>query len=372
MTPKKTVFYELGGLGISGKALAGSPVTFHKYHVTGGYFAYTYARTHTQTLFPETSVSEVDWDRCSFEALRTMLPRFSEGNQFFNDLLELHQIKSLLSPYGAAKGLIGKVSNTVLWYSFGVRPVVQTIIAVRSLMRTLRDKIRDLRKRAKRLQTRHYARMMDIVTSDAFEPQGEGGEDGSTVYVFTENLGEFREVSGFTQTKWVVYPKYHATLKFRYDIAAFSDLDLELRAWGEAMDLLDPVRILWNAIPFSFVLDWFTNIGDWVDQLLNEPAIPVVIEDFSHSVKYQYQTDMYLSWWRRSYCAPIAAGVVSHYERRRAIPSSYTGLDLHPPSVAAYVLGAALIGQASQRRSLPPRIRKQLPYLRFKAGTFVR
>jgi hypothetical protein len=160
-------------------------------------------------------------------------------------------------------------------------------------------------------------------------------------------------------------------MKFRYDVSEFSDLDLELRAWGEAMGLLDPLSIVWNAIPFSFVLDWFSNIGEWVEQLIHDPAIPIVIEDFSHSVKYSYKTDMTLHFWNESFIGLIARGTVSHYERRRGIPSMYTGLDFRLPSLTAVTLGAALIGQAVSNRPRPPRIRKQLPYLRIRAGTIV-
>lgn len=362
----KTEFFELSSsTPSSGHTIAGIPAACHEYELSGGYLVYTYARTHTAALYPDrVVVSQPNWDRYSYEAVRTMTPSFSKGNQFFNDMLELHQIKGLLSPFGGAKSLIGRYSNAYLWYMFGIAPMIKTIQGVIDLMRTVRSKIADIRRRAKRLQTRHYAIPIDIVS-------GVELPEGDSSLVFSENVGDFRVVRLFADTQWVTEPKYHATMKFRYDVSELSDLELELRAWGEAMDLFDPLAILWNAIPFSFVLDWFTNMGDWIEQLLRTPAIPIVIEDFSHSVKFSYKTELYIHWWGESLIAPIARGTKSYYERRRDVPSMYTGLDFRPPSATAVSLGAALIGQAVSNRPRPPRIRKQLPYLRIRAGTLV-
>lgn len=368
---QNTEFYDFGPTPLVGNVIAGIPLCCHEYNITGQYLQYVYARTRTHHLYPDVTISpDRDWGEWSYEAVRTMMPTFSRGNQFLNDILELHQIKGLLTPIRRKASAIGNVSNATLWYNFGVLPMIQTIEGVVDLMRTVRLKIADIRRRAKRLQTRHYARPLDLV-SDL--PDGwfidDVGNDYKTVLM--ENEGEYRETELRVLTRWQRTPQYHATMKFRYDVSLLSDIELELRAWGEAMGILNPLSVVWNAIPFSFVLDWFTNIGDWIDGLLREPAIPIVIEDFSHSVKYSYTTEMQILWWRKSFNSLIAKGTVSHYERRRDIPSSRTELQLKVPRISAYYLGAALAGQAYANRPKPPRIRKQLRYLRFKAGTIV-
>ena len=361
----KTEMFSLGSTPVAGHRIGGIPSSCHEYEVSGGYLAYTYARPRTTVLYPDrVTVSPPDWDRLSYEALRTMTPVFSKGNQFTNDILELHQIKGLLSPFGKARSLIGRFSNAYLWYMFGVSPMIKSIEAVIDLMRSLRAKIADIRRRAKRLQTRHCAFPIDIVS-------GVEIPDGDSTLVYSENESEYRAVHVYADTEWIDKPKYHSTLKFRYDVSDLTDAELELRAWGEAMDLFDPLAIVWNAIPFSFVLDWFSNIGDWIEQLLRVQALPIVIEDFSHSVKFSYSTTMYVHFWGDSLIAEVAKGTRSYYERRRTIPSSFTSLEFHTPSAVAASLGAALVGQAVSNRPRPPRIRKQLPYLRIRAGTLV-
>jgi hypothetical protein len=141
----------------------------------------------------------------------------------------------------------------------------------------------------------------------------------------------------------------------------------------EASGLDNPIGVLWNAIPYSFVVDWFVNIGDWAESLIHEPAIPIVIEDFSHSVKYSYRTDIRMSWLKGKLIFPLASNEVSFYERRRDIPSTTSRIRFRIPDLGSFVLGAALVGQtakAYQGRSVkrPPATK----WLRFDNRTLLR
>lgn len=336
---------------VDGAKLAGSPLTWWEWQISGGALWSLYLKPRMATLYPSVTFQVADWSLLSYEAMQEMQPRFSQLS-LINDLIEIRQIKDLLKPQGKAKSIIGRVSNDLLWQEFGVKPTIDSIIGVIGLMRTLRSKIIDLRNRAKRLQTRHYARRMDINSNLP--------ADG---VIFTENPGEFRQVRLSRVCRWKMLPKYHATVQFRYDISSLTDTELEIRAWLEATGVLNPTRTLWNAIPYSFVVDWFSTIGDWVDSLTSQPAIPIVIESFVHSIKYSYQTNVDVDFWQGAFSMPLAYGLRTYYERRRDIPASTAPILFKEPSAAAYALGSALIGQASESSKWKKRRLVKLPKL---------
>jgi len=324
---------------VSGQVCAGVPFTGHAFTIYGGYLAYTYLRTRIDGLAPSYTFNQVRWSDMSYYALKAMKPKFSDLS-LANDLLELNQIKDIAKPYGNAKSRLGKAANEKLWYSFGVKPVVDDIIDVYHLIRSLSGKISEIRRRGRRLQTRHYSRPID----SALLP----GDSTSTI----ENAGDFREVNITFSHRWVIEPTYHATLKFRYDVSSLTDLELRIQAWSQAFGIDKPLSVAWNAIPFSFVVDWFVDVGEWIDSLQAEPVLPIVIEDFSHSAKYSFRSSANLEFWKGVLLSPIGSGEHSYYERRRDLPSTVAPLNVRFPTIEQITLGAALLVQGHESRKL--------------------
>ncbi|DAD51393.1 maturation protein [ssRNA phage Zoerhiza.1_33] len=355
---------------------AGSPSCCHQASFSGGYLAYTYLRTRLTLLNPTFGSQTFDWKGMSYYALKTMRPKFSDLS-LFNDVLELHQIRDLVKPFG--KDLLKKLNpankhptlspsgqllsagaNAELWYSFGVQPLIEDIKGVAELIGKIPKTIADIRRRATRLQTRHYARMKELQGISL---------PADTTSVVENPLPDFRQVSLQTQCRWVDPPAYHATLKFRYDVAMLDDLALACSAWAQAFGLDKPLTVAWNAIPFSFVVDWFVDVGEWIDSLQADPVLPIVIEDFSHSVKWSYRADVTIRFWNGLYTAPLGVGEHSYYERRRDIPSTIAPLHFGMPSVEQLSLGAALLVQGAEsalsRRRTPTRMPPKPKWLNF-------
>jgi hypothetical protein len=79
--------------------------------------------------------------------------------------------------------------------------------------------------------------------------------------------------------------KYHCTY-IPQRLAVLNKLDESLRLSSEGFGYkLDP-RIIWDAIPFSFVLDWFSNFGDWMHQF-RQDALELPIELVDSCVTYK-------------------------------------------------------------------------------------
>jgi hypothetical protein len=102
-----------------------------------------------------------------------------------------------------------------------------------------------------------------------------------------------------------------------------------LSQWYDALGVGQAGSIIWNAIPFSFVLDWFWGLGDFVSQFGVEAVnIEYEIVDFGYSYKrtsdssynphLSYDSNQLLDWIPHG-------GTVMH---RR---SSYVRRRLHAP-----------------------------------------
>jgi len=131
---------------------------------------------------------------------------------------------------------------------------------------------------------------------------------------------------------------------YTYDASALQGQLGKLRGLIHAFGVDRVGSILWEALPFSFVVDWFVNIGDMIrsveDHLLD--PLPIVIHDFSHSLKYGWRIS--LRWnWDGKILTDIAYRDYEYYERRRDIPSLWDSLSVHTPNANQVGLGLSLI-----------------------------
>jgi hypothetical protein len=85
-------------------------------------------------------------------------------------------------------------------------------------------------------------------------------------------------------SKFVLLPTYRATVKYRYtlDVPDVSKFKASLDALGIR---LDP-SIIWNAIPFTFIVDWFVSVSNFLEQFARDNiGTTIEIADFCSSVK---------------------------------------------------------------------------------------
>lgn len=151
---------------------------------------------------------------------------------------------------------------------------------------------------------------------------------------------------------------YSACIRMVYDIPP------DLRSYaGKAKAFLDALgvsrnpAILWNAIPFTFIIDWVVGVSSWLETLrVDNVVIPTKILDFCHSAKVgngvQFQMSKRLqicnpgyNSWSRSWDAYETTDWAGRtvYERRVGIPNLRSALALSGLNWREFTLGGALI-----------------------------
>lgn len=112
--------------------------------------------------------------------------------------------------------------------------------------------------------------------------------------VDTWKVGQFNYNSDIHyQVNWSGYltGKVQYNAKYRpQPLAVLGPLDETIRGMLDHFGVELNPQILWDAIPFSFVLDWFTGFGDWLGQYkVDALQLPILLLDSAVSYKEKYQ-----------------------------------------------------------------------------------
>lgn len=96
--------------------------------------------------------------------------------------------------------------------------------------------------------------------------------DTSTVFV---NQDDYRLTS------------YNAQLRKRVVVSAFAKMPNTAVAAASAWGLTNPALLAWEALPYSFVIDWFYPVGDYLNDVCNVYS-NVILTDMSISTHMDY------------------------------------------------------------------------------------
>jgi hypothetical protein len=75
-------------------------------------------------------------------------------------------------------------------------------------------------------------------------------------------------------------------MRYRYDIDDATCPLNTLRGYLDTLGVRLDASIIWNAIPFSFIVDWFCNVSEFLSSRSVDNLLAIVHMDaFAHSVK---------------------------------------------------------------------------------------
>jgi hypothetical protein len=119
------------------------------------------------------------------------------------------------------------------------------------------------------------------------------------------------------------------------------------------------ISIIWNAIPFTFIVDWFVGVQNFLESFaVDNLQFRVKILDFCSSVKIS--SEARVSCWHYDDQSGanqihhpkqlIMEGRAKYYERRVTLPNIHQALNLSGLSGREAFLSAALIGANTKRK----------------------
>lgn len=320
-----------------------------------------------------------NWSYASYSALEAMKPSFEEMllPNFLKELSEsslalakkaktkLKQIerrrirdlqkrirnkgkilpKNVVPPgpiWDRAFGWFRKAANKLSWvnlaWQFAVRPTLDDAQAIGRIIDTFKSELSELIRKAGQLQRRHYRRPCDIIDLPAEAVRATGQISGTYWIRY------------WSRYEWYQRPVYHASCLFDYNASKLRGMLGQLDSLIHSFGVSKMASVIWEAIPYSFAVDWFVSVGDFIDKLEDSilDPLPIVIHDFSHSLKYEYKTILTGAF---SYNNQASFGDAFDYyvkrrlvyERRRDVPSLWDSLSARTPNLNQIGLGLSII-----------------------------
>lgn len=177
-------------------------------------------------------------------------------------ILELRDLPGLVQRAG--RTLLQRISRDNLKYHFAIAPLVNDL----KTMLTFHDAVEKRFVEMRKLRESGIRRKFILFRGSASEPNDgnftANSSPGSAGCVYSRGRTTKLDIYGFI--KW--FPQ-----------GEFPESDKELRraAWRAVYGLTLDGSTAWESIPFSWLIDWFTNVGDLISATRN--FVPV-----SHSV----------------------------------------------------------------------------------------
>jgi hypothetical protein len=252
-------------------------------------------------------------DTYSGMALEAMMPSMTSGFSLSNFLVELAEFKYLfnfLRP--GAKTLENMASGHLTW-SFGWKLFFKDIKALYTQLSSWYARYSKFLNDANKINTRHWFIVIDPPDIPIYQPNAYWRVPGSGAH-------------------WSIQPVYTATVKYTYTLPGMSKWQQELRAYLDAIGLHFNAAVVWEAIPFSFVVDWFFDVGNFLGQYSKDWLEPnLIIIDFCSSLKYELLHTYDVEFLKADGSAisgvyPNGWKYLRSYERLRHIPSDFFGV----------------------------------------------
>lgn len=163
-----------------------------------------------------------------------------------NFLLELDDVQKMFQIWKKKVSTVKNVAGAHLNYNFGWKPFLSDIRAMIGVITGVLDKVEAFKRAANQTMRSHSSL-----------PSTSTYKSGSFTYATSHTCYWSGTVSRTKKFELVYRPRpFQVTREY----------ELMLRAYLDALGFELNPRIIWDALPFTFVLDWFFGIGSWLER----------------------------------------------------------------------------------------------------------
>lgn len=317
------------------------------------------------------SLASVPWASLSSTALQAMLPSFQKDNSWINFVLELKDFRRIgesltsgfLSKWEKISSLAGfkkrdrpfaKLAKSHLSYSFAWAPLYRDLESLVNTMTGLKSRFDQLVRRQKKPQQSYWGTTVaGTSTARTLHSFGNDGPTGGWVGPF---LGKYYWNVILNESKGI---RYSATVRYRFTMPDVIGSTLgQLKAVLDVLGVSPNPAIIWNAIPFTFVIDWLVNVGRFLNSMrVDNLDFKTEISDFCHSAKFERTIQMEMGGNTYHYLkgySLLGTSVVDYcsksvYERRVGFPDFSGAIQTSGLNPREFSLLGALVGANAKR-----------------------
>jgi len=308
------------------------------------------------------------------EAFKSLLPGIRPRLSLLNSIYELKDYKTLLhtarrikdyqnywkqlnlrgplkslAPKGrrTLRKVLGLVSDVYLQTQFNILPLLADIEACHKSLISFNTLVNRLledegRRKLQRLQWSLKNTYSDENQEDILRGYGTAG---------SSSPGPDESVGLNKAYRFVRYPEavFNAQMEYSYTLDGYPKEFLRISGLLDSLGVnFNPV-IIWNAIPWSFVVDWIIGVNRFLDQFESrniKPKTTIHRWCWSYSVvrNITLLKDVNVATYWTALSVPVAKHTESAYKRSNSTPSLITAITGSGLSLKEFSLGAALGG----------------------------
>jgi hypothetical protein len=181
---------------------------------------------------------------------------------------------------------LGVASDAYLQQQFNILPLLSDICGFNTAIRRTRSRVNDLLVRQGKRQIKHFKLLVPM--NQAASTSGEalyqlhGGQFDGYIGNTSVQTGAYASPAcSFKCVREVIpdtYAEFHAQVEYNFWFTRFQTENARWLGLLDALGVNLNPAIIWNAIPWTFVVDWVVDISQWLNQrkVLNmEPAVNI-------------------------------------------------------------------------------------------------
>lgn len=267
------------------------------------------------------------------DALTSFTNQFEPQVDFVNFLFETRQIGDLIPKI--ERSITKTASGAFLGWKFGIKPAISDLRSLAQIADYVTRRLVWLRNSYGKSVRLGFTRRFDLSPQGEYLLYQDGSLSGNTVKLKLVGHGGLFRAGGF----------------LTHRLSGLDGVTAQALGLSAALGTQNPAAILWEAIPFSFVADWFTRVQELVGTLNVQPFKgEYKLERVSHSYKtfviYRYVLHRGSSWDTESN-SDQDRGVVEAelYERFPNLPASSSLLTGETLSPTQQLLALSLVRQ---------------------------
>lgn len=191
-----------------------------------------------------------------------------------NFLAELDDLKSLFKLWKRSVSLAKNVAGAHLNYKFGWKPTIGDIHSVISALTGLQAKLEAFRK------------MCGTTISKTITVDRQSVSKSGTFNLSGNSHYKVNWSGTLTST-------VKANIQYKIlPLQEMSNLELQLRGMLDSLGVELNPRIIWDALPFTFVIDWFFGVGSWLERFkIDTLELPILLVDGSLNHKRELKVE---------------------------------------------------------------------------------
>lgn len=221
-------------------------------------------------------------------------------------------------------GYVKEHAEITLAYNFGVAPLVGDVVKIVDTLKRLDRHIKWLRDNSGQVVKVEFRKSLKNLTFKSSEFPGRPSDTSNGIGSRTTELRA----------------GYKAWANMSYDVSQLTDLQLKIRTLLRAFGFTNPAAVVWEAIPYSFFIEYFVKVAHLFAILEKSIELPYVIHNSGHGYWVESTIEDY--FFSEGQWNTIRLTKTRGYARYPGIPIGISALSLDTPTAKQWVLGACL------------------------------